>query len=152
MAKTSLLPYATGDTFMLDDIATNAVEETTGVERRGLGRMSLAAALTAGAAMMASKPAEAQTVTDMTIMNFALNFEYLGRRVLPPCPHRTGPAARRPARRWHAGHGDRRQQGAVRQHGHRPSTRSASRSTSSNTCASCARRWAPMPSPSRPST
>ncbi len=60
-----------------DTPALPNIPEPVGVDRRNL-TVSLAAALAAGAALTASKPAEAQTVTDMTIMNFALNFEYLG--------------------------------------------------------------------------
>lgn len=63
----------------INDIASAIPElESRNLERRNMGRLGLAAALTAGAALMASKPAEAQTVTDMAIMNFTLNFEYLG--------------------------------------------------------------------------
>ncbi len=65
----------------LSDLATPTldVEEIEyEVERRSVTRVALAAALTAGLTAMSSRPADAQTVTDMTIMNFALNFEYLG--------------------------------------------------------------------------
>ena len=55
--------------------AAEGRDEATGIGRRGLG---LAAAATGVAVAARTVPAQAQTVTDADILNFTLNFEYLG--------------------------------------------------------------------------
>ena len=56
----------------------NEDENTGSVDRRGLGTAALAVGATLAASAAVSTPAAAQAVTDNDILNFALNFEYLG--------------------------------------------------------------------------
>ena len=65
-----------GDFVGMADVGDDAVQGgASGLDRRGLG----VAAVAAGVAMAASTvPAQAQTVTDTDLLNFTLNFEYLG--------------------------------------------------------------------------
>jgi Ferritin-like domain len=54
------------------------VQESRAVSRRAFGRTAIAASLgAAGAAVLGGNDAQAQTLTDADILNFALNLEYL---------------------------------------------------------------------------